>query len=66
MKKDMQSMKKVAQNCSEYNPCDCSSNSYNCSNATSSHVSCDNCTHYSQSEICDLDLYREILENHNF
>lgn len=35
------------------------------SNATSENVSCANCKHYDTEKVCDLNLYSEIVSNHN-
>lgn len=72
MKKDAKTFKEVAERCTRFCPCeDCGcqntvSNSCGCGNSTQSEaVSCKNCTHYTPDEVCNLDLYREIVENHN-
>lgn len=35
------------------------------SNSTAGNVSCKNCAHYVPDKVCDLDLYKEIVENHH-
>lgn len=60
MKKDAKTMKEVAERCTKFCPCGCSSK-----NATQDTVSCRCCTHYEESDVCDLDLYQEIVKNHN-
>ena len=64
MKKDAKSMKNVAEHCTRFNPSD--DKGCDCSNSTASGVSCKNCTHYTEKDVCDLDLYAEIMKNHNF
>ncbi len=46
-------LRKVAIYCDEYNP--------NSSNIETK--SCENCTHYTQDKICDIDLVDEVLSN---
>ncbi len=64
MKKDSETMKEVAERCTRFD-------SYNhkscgCSNSSKEdNISCINCTHYTPDIVCDLDLYREIVDNHS-
>ena len=62
MKKDAKTMKEVAERCTKFCFCD----SCDCSNSTGSpKVSCSTCTHYTPDKVCDIDLYAEIVSNHN-
>ena len=66
MKKDAKTMKEVAERCTRY--CSCGKDGCGCgsSNATNStkegNVTCQTCTHYDQSNVCDIDLYEEIVK----
>lgn len=64
MKKDARSMKAVAEHCTHFSPSDCTN--CDCSNSTASGVTCKNCKHYEREDVCDIDLYQEIMKNHNF
>ncbi|MBR1743100.1 MAG: hypothetical protein IJ733_14780 [Lachnospiraceae bacterium] len=68
MKKDAKTFKKVAGQCSQFHPEESTTSSATNStgSGSSSKVSCKNCTHYEPSRVCSLNLYQEILENHNF
>ncbi len=80
MKKDAKTFKKVAKNCSRFSAADqpsyASEDTFSATNSTASHssaknsssgnVSCKNCSHYDPKKVCSLDLYQEIVENHNF
>ena len=57
-------MKEVAEHCTQY--CPCETGKCGCSNSTAESVSCTNCTHYTEPNVCDLDLYSEIMKNHDF
>ena len=62
MKKDAKTMKEVAERCTKYCRCD----NCNCSNSSKDDaISCQNCTHYTPGKVCDIDLYEEIVENHD-
>lgn len=62
MKKDAETMKEVAERCTKYSP----SNGCNCSNSTGADkISCSTCKHYTPDKVCDIDLYAEIVSNHN-
>ena len=61
MKKNDETMKEVASLCSKY----CSCDDCGCKNSTSANASCQNCTHYDAKNVCDIDLYEEIVTNHN-
>ncbi|CCZ41173.1 MAG: hypothetical protein ACLUW4_06840 [Butyribacter sp.] len=61
MKKNAETMKEVASLCSKY----CSCDDCGCKNSTSANASCQNCTHYDAKNVCDIDLYEEIVTNHN-
>ena len=62
MKKDAKTMKEVAERCTKFCPCD----SCNCTNSSKEDaVSCSKCTHYTPEKVCDIDLYAEIVSNHN-
>ena len=61
MKKSAETMKEVASLCSKY----CSCDDCGCKNSTSANASCQNCTHYDAKNVCDIDLYEEIVTNHN-
>lgn len=62
MKKDEKTMKEVAERCTKFCPCsDCS-----CTNSTAKNkISCSSCKHYTPDKVCDIDLYAEIVSNHN-
>lgn len=61
MKKNAETMKEVASLCSKY----CSCDDCGCKNSTSANASCQNCTHYDAKNVCDIDLYEEIVTNYN-
>ena len=61
MKKNAETMKEVASLCSK----SCSCDDCGCKNSTSANASCQNCTHYDAKNVCDIDLYEEIVTNHN-
>ena len=61
MKKNAETMKEVASLCSKY----CSCDDCGCKNSTSANATCQNCTHYDAKNVCDIDLYEEIVTNHN-
>ena len=61
MKKNAETMKEVASLCSKY----CSCDDCGCKNSTSANASCQNCTHYDAKNVCVIDLYEEIVTNHN-
>ena len=65
MKKDEKTMTEVAKRCTrfsrdEYNGCCGSHNS-----TSEENVCCNKCRHYNATKVCDLDLYTEIVKNHN-
>ncbi|MBQ2319743.1 MAG: hypothetical protein II374_00215 [Lachnospiraceae bacterium] len=61
MKKTSETMKAVAERCSRYShDCCCSKNT-----TKDSEVTCQTCIHYNTENVCDLDLYSEIMKNHN-
>ncbi len=62
MKKDAKTMKEVAERCTKYCRCD----NCNCSNSSMDEaISCRNCMHYTPEKVCDIDLYAEIVDNHD-
>ena len=62
MKKDSKTMKEVAERCTKF----CSCENCSCTNSTKEDpVSCSNCKHYTPDKVCDIDLYAEIVSNHN-
>lgn len=64
MKKDSETMKEVAERCTRFDSCGCKI--CGCHNSSKEEsISCLNCSHYNPENVCDLDLYREIVENHN-
>ena len=69
MKKDAKTMKEVAERCTRY--CSCGKDGCGCgtSNVTNStkedNITCQTCTQYDHSNVCDIDLYEEIVKNHN-
>lgn len=66
MKKDAKTMKEVAKRCTRFAPCDCDEcHCSNATNSTSENVSCKNCAHYEPEDVCTLDLYKEIVDNHD-
>ena len=69
MKKDSKTFHQVAERCTRFSPCGCGDNC-GCSNSTSNStasedVTCKSCKHYEPSKVCTLDLYQEIVNNHN-
>ncbi len=58
---------KVAENCSSFAPkeCNCATRTTNSMNEHSD-VSCRTCKHFAKDEHCVLDLYDQIVMNHNF
>jgi len=66
MKKDAKTMKEVAERCTRYCSCGDKCGCGSASNSTSEgNVTCQTCTHYNHENVCDLDLYEEIMKNHN-
>lgn len=65
MKKDAKSMKEVAERCTHFSPSDHCGCSNTTSNASTANVTCKNCKHYEEDDVCELDLYAEILKNHD-
>lgn len=64
MKKDAKTFHQVAERCTRFASTDCDGT--NATNSTTScEVSCKHCKHYEPSKVCTLDLYREIVKNHN-
>ncbi len=66
MKKDAKTMKEVAERCTRY--CSCEKDNCGCGATNSSKessVTCQTCSHYNHSNVCDLNLYEEIMKNHN-
>lgn len=64
MKKDAKTFHEVAERCTRFSPSECEN--CGCSNSTASEeVSCKFCKHYEPNKVCTLDLYQEIVENHN-
>lgn len=65
MKKDAKTMKEVAERCTRYCSCgkDCGCGETN--STKESPVTCQTCSHYNQTNVCDLNLYEEIMKNHN-
>ncbi len=66
MKKDAKTFHEVAERCTRFSPAE-GCGHCGCSNSTSSNenVSCKSCRHYEPNKVCTLDLYQEIVENHN-
>lgn len=67
MKKDAKTFHEVAERCTRFSPSEKKCSCGNATNSTSSteEVSCQSCRHYEPNKVCTLDLYREIVENHN-
>ncbi len=69
MKKDDKTFHEVAERCTRFCPCGGGCGCGNATNSTSStsseSVSCKSCKHYTPDKVCTLDLYKEIVENHN-
>jgi hypothetical protein len=66
MKKDAKTFHAVAERCTRFSPsctnCGCGS----AANSTASEdISCEKCEHYTPDKVCALDLYQEIVSNHN-
>lgn len=62
MKKDSKTMKEVAERCTKFCPC---GDGCGCTNSTQEKVSCSSCKHYTPDKVCDINLYAEIVSNHN-
>jgi hypothetical protein len=61
MRSSTETYKEVAERCSAYEKkCGCHGN-FN--NAADDNVSCLTCTHFTNTEHCDLDLYDPIVKN---
>lgn len=69
MKKDSKTFHEVAERCTRFSPSEGCGDNCGCSNATNStaseNVSCKSCRHYEPNKVCTLDLYQEIVANHN-
>ena len=62
MKKNAEMMREVASLCSKY--CSCDDCGCGSKNSSASTASCQTCTHYDEKNVCDIDLYEEIITNH--
>lgn len=64
MKASKESYEKVARHCSEFHK----NQSSGCKNSTcnSEEVSCLNCTHFDKDNYCNLNLFDQIMNKHNF
>ncbi|MCD7825135.1 MAG: hypothetical protein LUH14_04120 [Clostridiaceae bacterium] len=63
MKKDAKTFKEVAERCTRFSPseeCQCGAKN----STAADDVSCKNCKHYTPDKVCTLDLYEEIMQNH--
>lgn len=68
MKKNAKTLRKAAEHCSQFHINETKNPSAKNSTSAESptNVSCKNCEHYEPSNVCSLNLYQEILENHQF
>lgn len=67
MRSDSQTYQKVAEHCNSFSAKSCTS--CGCKNTTSdgAGISCVNCDHFADNgSYCKLDLYDEIVKNHQF
>lgn len=62
MKKDSKTMKEVAERCTKFCPYE---DSVYSNSSLEDTVSCSTCKHYTPDKVCDIDLYAEIVSNHN-
>ncbi|BCN30258.1 hypothetical protein [Anaeromicropila herbilytica] len=61
MRSSSDTYKNVAENCSQYSP----KNGWDTFSNSTSECSCTTCNHFTKNAFCDIDLYDEIVENHD-
>lgn len=64
MRAKSETYEKVAQHCSEYTQKLQDDSFSNCENCDK--CSCTTCQHFTDDAYCDIDLYDQIVYNHNF
>ncbi|MCH5272445.1 MAG: hypothetical protein J1E35_02115 [Lachnospiraceae bacterium] len=64
MRASFDTYRKVAKACSAYEPMSKERISNSC--CDTNDISCTNCRHFDEEKYCRLDLYDQIVENHNF
>ena len=63
MRANFETYRKVAEACSAYEPMSEGRMTNSC--CDTDNISCTNCKHFDESKYCVLDLYDEIVKNHN-
>ena len=63
MRASFETYRKVAEACSAYEPMSEGKMTNSC--CDTENVSCTNCKHFDENKYCVLDLYDEIVQNHN-
>lgn len=63
MRADSKTYVEVAKNCSAFAPKN-ETNTFT-NSSSESGVSCTNCRHFTENKYCELDLYDQILVNHD-
>lgn len=64
MRASFETYRKVAKECSAYEPMSETRITNSC--CDTSNISCTNCKHFDEEKYCVLDLYDQIVQNHNF
>jgi hypothetical protein len=63
MRANFETYRKVAEACSAYEPMSEGRMTNSCYDTD--NISCTNCKHFDENKYCVLDLYDEIVKNHN-
>ncbi len=63
MRASFETYRKVAEACSAYEPMSEGKMTNSC--CDTENISCTNCKHFDENKYCVLDLYDEIVQNHN-
>lgn len=63
MRASFETYRKVAEACSAYEPMSEGRMTNSC--CDTENISCTNCKHFDENKYCVLDLYDEIVQNHN-
>ncbi len=63
MRASFETYRKVAEACSAYEPMSEGRMTNSC--CDTDNISCTNCKHFDENKYCVLDLYDEIVKNHN-
>jgi hypothetical protein len=63
MRANFETYRKVAEACSAYEPMSEGRMTNSC--CDTDNISCTNCKHFDENKYCVLDLYDEIVKNHN-